>query len=1281
MPAPVEQRVELQVKSKLPSREDLKGLTTVLTVLNAIDRKIDQINSKAISPRGIQGMASTAATAAIRQQTAALNQMAEAQARVNRAQAQGAITKISNVKNAKTAAESSTVTERIGTGVTQTRRYSNRDRGADSLESVKTEIDLAKITKMQQQQLAKEEADAYRQMQENARRNVAMQKAADVSEREAARSSKQAEKESSAAWADRNQSRKSDRNRAFSEMEAMQSAEQKRIERNTRREIEIFEESKRSGDQERVRSARRAADVKTAYGNAEKELEFLRRLDDLKASGFQRRSRSSSTNARGVSTAEEIYERLTKTTRERVSVSSSRNSLGLLTGTQFSETEAFKRPKPPPLPGASPLDVALKSITPAGLLSKFLSVTSYTVAAVAIASAIGMVTHAFETMIGVQEQAARLSQVFRSNTASAVEHSGVIKSLTDDVLALAAANGRASDEAIQASIQWSRMGLTQKEVNEAVRVSLMGANVAELTTAETTKYLSSLMATYQLKVSDLNGVLGMLNNTSNTYNVTNTDLLEGLSRVGAVAAQTGLSLAELQGLIGSAVGRTGNSGSQIGNALKSVMVAIGNPDIQEFLRGHVGVEVTKGGGSEMKDMSSILQELYVAWTKLNEAEKENAKVKIAGRTQANRFVAILDGYITAQLLAIDAQRNLNSAEAENAKILGTTRTQLVGVRTEWERMITIFASQRMMSFGGASINSVSTALFSDLRKSLALMNDFQAAGARLAEGIFGKKFGMSEETSTRSLLNVIPGGGLLNAASDIYDRLHPNDRFINESTRKSAGFSAASQASGMESRLFKTVSDVLPNLSKEDQLQRLEQIRGSLGEDYGRTRSALLGGNIAGAQQVLGMRSGRAQGVSEADAQASIRLAQEGAAAMQDEIDTLRAQGGDMKRITELERERLSLLGQQKKIMAEMADLTDYDTTKQERTSFISGTQLRLKNIGEMFGQMPVTGHVDQMNVKVATLVKQLETLEARRNEMESMSGKNGVFAPVEGGNEIEKIRDEIRKAKAELDADRSRGNAQHQAQLDRGQAGLDLQRANFARADVGLDPADRLLSTEKELRRQSAEASAKIDNAHGDFAQQQDAILQGLQAEVALKELLLKKDQMRAQLEADKKNLLLEQKRAYQESLLMSGPADLVRKLIVQRAVNKGNVSAGDFLSMGVQAKQDFAQLTGMFALGRLNRQMDLLGPGRTTEQAQAEDREGAIRRGKFIEHAPVALPTLRFNQVAVEAVAALTEHNSILGQVNKALVGFAQNLHAVFPTGNNAKPGIAHGVDQSKQ
>jgi TP901 family phage tail tape measure protein len=316
------------------------------------------------------------------------------------------------------------------------------------------------------------------------------------------------------------------------------------------------------------------------------------------------------------------------------------------------------------------------------LLQNVKHVTQWAASVTILYGSLRLVGHAMSTMIDTGYQVARLQQVFRGV-------GGTARQLAYDVIGLAAAHGREREEALQSAIAWSRLGLTRQQVNEAVRVSLLAANVAEISAAEATEHLSSLMQVYKLRVSELNGVLGILNHVSNTFNVTNKEMLTGLTRTSAIAQQAGISLAELIGIIGAGVGTTGQSGPNIANALKAVIGSLSSIEKQKALRENFRIEVTAEGGEDMKNMSDLLAEIFVRYQAMNSAERRSMLFTVAGKHQASRLAAVLDSYVRSQVLAISGQLNLNSAQEENALIMETLRNQLQGLVTEWEKFASI----------------------------------------------------------------------------------------------------------------------------------------------------------------------------------------------------------------------------------------------------------------------------------------------------------------------------------------------------------------------------------------------------------------------------------------------------------------------------------------------------------------------------------------------------------------------------------------------------------------
>lgn len=247
------------------------------------------------------------------------------------------------------------------------------------------------------------------------------------------------------------------------------------------------------------------------------------------------------------------------------------------------------------------------------------------------------------------------------------------------------------------AIRWSRLGLNRVQVNQAVKTSLMAANVAEMSAAETSEKLAAIYATYRLNIGDLPVVLSRLNAISNRYNVTNKDLLEGLVRVAGVAKQSGMELRDLEGIIGAVTGATGRPGQEVGNALKFVITRLAAPETMKGLMDNFDIDLTDSNG-DLKQMSQIFAELAAIYPTLNNAQKQLFLKLTAGSRQASRFALVLDQYRQSQILAAEAGFDSASAYQENIKILESLQSRLESLKAAWTGLFTTMGDAGAFDF-------------------------------------------------------------------------------------------------------------------------------------------------------------------------------------------------------------------------------------------------------------------------------------------------------------------------------------------------------------------------------------------------------------------------------------------------------------------------------------------------------------------------------------------------------------------------------------------------------
>lgn len=375
-----------------------------------------------------------------------------------------------------------------------------------------------------------------------------------------------------------------------------------------------------------------------------------------------------------------------------------------------------------------------------------------------------------EASVEYERKLATLSIVFRGTKDEA-------RGLAAAVIDQAAALGQDGIKALEVATDFARYGFTQAEVLEAVRVAMVAANVAQLDLAQSGKYLQAILSGYQLNVGQLSGVLGSLDTISHSYNVTNLQLLEGLSRVAPLAKQAGISLNELAAFEAVISGRSARPGSEAGNALKALLSRFEKPQVQTAI-GAVGVSLTDNSG-EFRNRSEVIRDLYIAYQKLGQAEREELLVKLAGTQQASRIQSLFDGYLESQDLAIRANRDLGRAERENLAVRETLSSQLGTLKTRWEQFW-VAGSGAGQAAGVQGAITDTTKLLSNLLLGLTQLEKGLSTVAAAGGNAIGKTLGGGETSKEATILlsslarGGVPAGHALDKITETASKLFPN---------------------------------------------------------------------------------------------------------------------------------------------------------------------------------------------------------------------------------------------------------------------------------------------------------------------------------------------------------------------------------------------------------------------------------------------------------------------------------------------------------------------------
>ena len=187
--------------------------------------------------------------------------------------------------------------------------------------------------------------------------------------------------------------------------------------------------------------------------------------------------------------------------------------------------------------------------------------------------------------------------------------------------------------------------------------AIMLSNVAEMTGEDAAKMLQSIMNQFDMTQDDLMEIADTIEMVSQNiaYDFASgiNEIANGIEQSGSVAKAAGLNLQEYVSMLGLVIEKTGQSGSTIGNAYKTIFQRLTKASATEgtleedisaaekSLRA-VGIEV-RDTADEFRDLTDIMSDLGRVWDSLSSVEQSNISYNVAGVRQTNILKSLL-GY-------------------------------------------------------------------------------------------------------------------------------------------------------------------------------------------------------------------------------------------------------------------------------------------------------------------------------------------------------------------------------------------------------------------------------------------------------------------------------------------------------------------------------------------------------------------------------------------------------------------------------------------------------------
>lgn len=248
---------------------------------------------------------------------------------------------------------------------------------------------------------------------------------------------------------------------------------------------------------------------------------------------------------------------------------------------------------------------------------------------------------------------------------------------------------------VSAATEYRKNGFNDKDAAQLAQVSSMFQNVADesISTGDAAQFLISQLIAFNKTTGDVEGnamhIADALNEVANNFAVGTGDLATGLKVVASSSAGMNNSFEQTIGLMTAITEQTKNA-SKASRGLNSIMANLAQvlddassngKKITEIFE-QLGVEMYENG--QLKSGYDLLAGLAEKWDTLDNNSQKYIATTVAGTTQLNNFLALMNNFDHAVSATNKALESQGSAMRENDAYMESIRAKLSQLQSTFQ---------------------------------------------------------------------------------------------------------------------------------------------------------------------------------------------------------------------------------------------------------------------------------------------------------------------------------------------------------------------------------------------------------------------------------------------------------------------------------------------------------------------------------------------------------------------------------------------------------------------
>jgi len=257
--------------------------------------------------------------------------------------------------------------------------------------------------------------------------------------------------------------------------------------------------------------------------------------------------------------------------------------------------------------------------------------------------------------------------------------------------------GVASEKIVDSMAGWVQAGYSIDEAMTLAEDTIAATYASELNMQDATTTLTKILKGFGVEVDNARSKLDAVNEISNNYAASVSQLSEGLGRAAPVAKSMGFSMEELASVMTPAIEKFQN-GRRVGTAYKTMLTKLQSDTtrVTEALD-TLGVKQRDANG-QFKSGKEIFYEVGEAFQDLDKTQKAHIATQIAGREHAAKLLATFNSWDKAAKVYETAMDSTGSITEEVENRLQAASTQMDRFQTAGKVLAQVIGGQVAESF-------------------------------------------------------------------------------------------------------------------------------------------------------------------------------------------------------------------------------------------------------------------------------------------------------------------------------------------------------------------------------------------------------------------------------------------------------------------------------------------------------------------------------------------------------------------------------------------------------